>query len=275
MKNDEVRLSDKLSYEFIYDMYKNDDFSKLDKWDYYVDNGYITLDHLYTQLYQETNNPKYERVPQHNRPISKIRFLDERMNDRIIDASKNMIGIHIRRGNGIIKTDSDIKSLPNDIQDKFNDYCNKYFDVVDAGYEFFRDELYFRFIDSILEKNPKKKIYISHDLPDEFMEHYYIRYGDSIRTKKDLRNTFKSYYNERIRNMKHLIDYANVIDNLVDLFMLSNCPYIITSPGSSWSEFAKYYKDKESDNILDVNKKLEQSDYIHTILASKRKTNFI
>jgi N-glycosylase/DNA lyase len=75
--------------------------------------------------------------------------------------------------------------------------------------------------------------------------------------------------------MKHLIDYANVIDNLVDLFMLSNCPYIITSPGSSWSEFAKYYKDKESDNILDVNKKLEQSDYIHTILASKRKTNFI
>ena len=45
--------------------------------------------------------------------------------------------------------------------------------------------------------------------------------------------------------------YANAITNVIDLFSLGNCPFVIGVPHSTWTEFGWYYKEKHYCNIMD------------------------
>ena len=272
VETNSVRLAKKMTQDRIISMYRhqNFDFIKTDHW--YSDYGYITLE----KIYQSIGQDGFDKTL-HNRPLSQIRILDEKINSKIKLASCTKIGIHIRRGNGVNITEDDIKTLPLEMQDDYRKYKEDTFTMVDEAYGFKPDSLYFNFIDSILEINPQQEFYISHDLPDRFLNHYYERYGNLISTKKDDRDYYINYYSSKLKNLNNLISYANVVDNIVDLFSLANCGYLVKSNVSSWSGFAEIYKKKQSDDIITITEKLENNkkDFVSEVLSFKENIDFL
>ena len=247
-EKDEVYLSKKLTFDKIVSMYKNNkfDFVKDNHW--YTELGYHTLESIYYHLYEND----WESNIREERPLRKITLRDKKMHRKMELRFANMIGIHIRRGNGVTVTEDNVKSLPSEYEDRYKVYKDEYIKVVSDIYPFQEDYHYFEFIDFVLKINPNQKFYISHDLPDELIQYYYDKYGDSIVTKKDYRNEYIKYYSSKIENLEHLIKYGNVIDNIMDLFSISNCKYLVESPGSSWSYFAKTYRNLPSVRAYEI-----------------------
>ena len=70
-------------------------------------------------------------------------------------------------------------------------------------------------------------------------------YGDNLIDKK---NILKIVYDYIITSgiKKSELEYGNVVPNLVDLFSLSFCKFLIKVPTSTWSNFAENYVRKES-----------------------------
>lgn len=259
-----IRLSEKLTHDRIISMYKNHnfDFNKTNHW--FTDEGYITLE----TIYETIGDPDVEKT-MHNRPISQISILDKYVEERIRNNCHGRIGIHIRRGNGVVITDDDIKTLPSDIQSKYKNRVESVFTMQCDAYSFTPDSIYFELIDSILEKNPKQKFYISHDLPDEYIKQYYHRYGhETINTKSDDGWYFNDYYHDKLKNADMLVTYANAIDNVVDLFSLINCKSLIKAK-SSWSDFAHYHTPKPAFLIHEIKDRLlnDKENLIDEILS--------
>ena len=156
----------------------------------------------------------------------------------IKDNSKDLIGIHLRRGRGVNYTDEDIKSLPESIRDEFletklvDDDARKFY-----IFDFIQDKVYFDVIDLILEKNPNQKFYVSTDMDLKFISHWVERYKDKIHTKMNF------FLPDALENIHY--------ENVVDLFALSNTKMLIKFPVSSWSTFASLYKEKNSFLITD------------------------
>lgn len=272
-ETDTVDFAKKLTYDKIMDMYKSNifDYNSINHW--YTDKGYVTLQKLYFDLYDidDVHNTLVDR------PLSKLTFRDKKIHRKIEKDSVQKIGIHLRRGNGVFIMEDDIKSMPLELQDEYRKYIKDFISVKNSIYPFQKDSIYFRFIDSILEKRPNQKFYISHDLPDRFIDHYYERYGNLITSKKETRSYYINYFSKTIKNLNHLVSYANIVDNLVDLFSLANCEYLVTSPGSTWSEFAKIYTNKKSIHAYEIDDKLNQNkdEFLEDVLSFRHNTQNI
>jgi hypothetical protein len=241
--SNEVYLTQTLSEEKIMSMYNSNKFNFIDEFPHWhTEYGYYTINYVYHKMYgfdYENHLPGY-------RPIRNIKLKNEKLHRTLENRFSNVIGIHIRRGNGVTITDDDIKTFKPSLQKKFIEYKEKYFRDVSDIYKFQEDSIYFAFIDFILDINPKQKFYISHDLPDEFIDVYYERYGNLIITKKDYREDYTKIFKKDVENLNHLIKYANIVDNVTDLLSLSLCKFLVEAPLSSWSSFAKVYGNKES-----------------------------
>jgi hypothetical protein len=222
----------------IEDISIKDEF-KLSEPNYYSNFDYQTLS-------------KFNSILDENRPITDIKLKDSELSDHIIDFAKDMIGIHIRRGRGIIYGKSEIESLPKSIQYPYVKF--RELEGVDTPkyyiYEFVKDFTYFNIIDSILNVNPKQKIYISYDVPDKLIDYYEQRYRGVIFTKKYFYDFIKNRYTTKDTHVK----------NVIDLFCLANTKSIIKHPLSTWSEFAQHHKPKPA-----VFSTEELSDIIDTI----------
>lgn len=250
-KDKSVKLATPITEKNLLSMYKNQnfDFSKGNNW--YSDFGYYSLRSIYTKL-----NPSFKKdkpiFDETSRPLQQIRLKHTLVKEHMEKKYKDYIGIHIRRGNGVTISDDDILSMPEDTREAYRDWVKNNVKVMDDGYKFYQDEVYFELIDKILEINPRQMIYISHDLPDELMAQYYHRYGHHIiETKMNSRYFYETFYANAGLDIPFLINYANVIDNVTDLFALAHCGFIIASPKSSWSEFAYCYKNVPWYNIND------------------------
>lgn len=223
--SDYIRIDEKLLNKII-----REDF-KLD-----TDKNYCT-DFQYTTLYDEldTHESFY---------IRKVTLKESfnNLNNSIKKDCKDLVGIHLRRGRGVNYTEDDIKSLPENIRDEFLE--NKLVDS-DARkfyiFDFIQDKIYFDIIDTILEKNPNQKFYVSTDMDLKFISHWFEKYEDKILTKENL-----------LLSDKKNIHYHNI----VDLFALSNTKMLIKFPVSSWSTFASLYKEKNSFLITDDKEKI-------------------
>ena len=177
--------------------------------------------------------------------LNKIELKHTEISNHIKDKYKNHVGIHIRRGSGVSYTEDDIKSLPEKIQDKYRKYRKEIASLEDDNYQFTRDDFYFKLIEKFLQHNPAQKIYISHDLEDEYIFQYYDKFGHHvIESKYNNRYFYEHYYSNSGVDVKHLKNYCNGIDNVVDLFTLSNCGMVIGSAHSTWSEFSRDYSKK-------------------------------
>jgi hypothetical protein len=179
------------------------------------------------------------------RYLDKIKLKHTEINDLIKEKYKDYVGIHIRRGNGVFYTDEDINSLPEPLQKKYKNFRETKSKIMHPNYHFVRDEFYYNVIKKLILKNPSQKFYISHDLPDEFINHYYEDFGHHvIESKYNNRYFYEHYYANVGVDVVHLKNYSNAVDNVIDLFTLANCGMVIGSQNSTWSEFVKDYNNR-------------------------------
>lgn len=172
--------------------------------------------------------------------ISNIRIKDIQVEKRLRESSGKMIGIHLRRGNGVIFSAKDVETFPEILRTKYIDYRKQI--TCNEGIPFISDIEYIELIEKILKINPEQQFYLSHDLPDEFVDVFYEKFGKHhIITKKDYRQEFQSYYESKGVDIQSLQNYCNGLDNIIDLFAYSFTTFTIGTKYSTWSEFGKRY----------------------------------
>lgn len=201
---------------------------------------------------------RYADEWEEKRPLQKIKIKDKKLEKKIINKTKNLIGIHIRKGFGV-KTLNDLYGMYQNIPEK----------------------LYINFIEKILKLNPEQKFYLSTDLRlDEvnfLIERYDIKtHRDIVNSDEDVRysneiNNIDAIYdnvekkvilpvhkkeyskyiewrekypelNNKIITSKEYQVKKNTIKDIVDLFSLSYCKLILIHPASTWSSFALEYR---------------------------------
>lgn len=223
-KNQNIYLAEPISEEFMGKMVKKNKFA-LKGDNYYSDFGYNFIEEL-------------ENIG--GKGISAIKFKHKGFEKEIQKAVEGCIGIHIRRGEGVEVTMDHIQNLPKEVHHLFKPHEG------DVNYKWISDVQYFKIIDGILRRNPNQKFYLSTDMTRDQYEYIINRYPGSFKTRKDVFNEvfWTSNYYEKIDDFQ-FVGFINIID----LFTLASCDYIIKSPYSTWSIVASMWRDKPSINI--------------------------
>jgi hypothetical protein len=210
---------------------------------YYSDFGYTTLHsmlHDNEGLFCEYNDNIFQR------PLTKIELRHTYIKDLISEGTYDTIGIHMRRFNGVTATNDDLKTFRDKKMEKVYKEISKN-KLVKENYTFWSDDKYFEIIEKILKINPNQKFYISHDLPDVFLEAYIQRFGDRIIDRRFFTLPVNAYLQSCGFNLEEFRRNGNAINNIIDLFALSYCPILIPNRDSTWSEFAQYYNNSSGD----------------------------
>lgn len=207
-------------------MFKWEDFDLRNEKAYHSDFGHYSLPDLY----------KRELYDHKNRPIQNVELQDKELDSMIKELTKDLVGIHMRRGRGI-KYKEKLDTLSKDIKNEYIEF--RELEPADEFYiyKFVTDDEYFKIIDGFLSRNPNQKFYVSHDLPDDIFDYYEKRYPGILYTKK--------YFYDFIEN-KYPNTNPSHVKNIVDLFSLSNTQFVVKHELSTWSEFAHYYTDKNA-----------------------------
>jgi hypothetical protein len=252
--NKKINTAKPLYSDNIEKMFREGSLKLGDKGHYFSNFGYKELSNLYP-------NEVFNKI---ERPLSKIKLKHRSIEESIINEMKNVVGIHIRRGNGIPYTSEDLISLPENKRDKFSLIKRAVAEQSHMAYSFHRDELYFNIMDNILKINPNQKFYISTDLPDDIMDYFYKKYRNNLVDKTFLLNVVYDYIlNSGFKKSDFV--YGNVVENLVDLFSLSYTSFLVKVPTSTWSIFAESYTKKESVFVTDDWDKTIREKYIKTL----------
>lgn len=240
--NKTMKTSTPITYDMLATMFKNDNF-KLDENHYHADFGFLTLNQM-CKRFNLNNLPLL-------RPLNLITLRHRIIEDYILKTMKDVVGLHIRRGNGIPFTQSDIDSVPKEYRKEFE--LLKVTKTVKAhkSYKFYRDDLYFNIIDKMIEINPNQKFYLSSDVPDKLMKYYYDKYEGRFIDKKEMFNMVLDYL-MNAGFSKSDFSYGNTIENVIDLFSLSYCSFLIKVENSTWSDFADWRVSKPS-AVVDYN----------------------
>lgn len=161
------------------------------------------------------------------RPLRLIKIKDAKLRYLIESTVRGMVGIHIRKLWGV--------------QGTFT------LNGEEGKYENIDNNVYIRFIENILKVNPEQKFYLSTDLSLDKVGFLLDNYD--ISTYKDIIKKYKfkikdSSIRDKIVNYRDNVIKQNTLKDIVDLFGLSFCSYLIIHPVSSWSTFATQYTNK-------------------------------
>jgi len=187
------------------------------------------------------SNFKYGDIDQRRIRIPSIKFKNKKLENFIKEFTKDLIGIHIRRGNGVaapVLNETYIDAGRNEGVVKESDldilkYRRKYkFRETEAPY--IPNDYYMNLIE-LSFKRYGKKFYISSDVPDRYQSEIINNYKDCVFTYDEL---YENHLKE-FDTTKYKWPYENTFKNVFDLFCLSNCSMLIDFPMSSWSDFVK------------------------------------
>lgn len=248
VKNQKVYMAKPITELKLISILKNENFSLNSGKHWYSDFKYHSIESIYRKMKPDVYTVPEKIIQQifgpKERPLKKIKLKHTEISNLLEEKYDDYIGIHLRRGNGVTVTEEDYDNIE-DLEFKKNlkEYRDKNVRVQDEGYLFYDNSKYFKIIDEILKINPNQEFYISHDTDDVLIKPFYKKYGKRIQSASDNRFYFETYYSNAGLDVPYLVNYGNVIDNITDLFSLANCRMIISSPSSSWSNFATAYKD--------------------------------
>lgn len=236
IENQNVKMATRLSKQIIETMFRDNEFylSNSDHW--YSDFGYNEINTLYGK--------KIEK-----RPLSFIRLRHTFIEDFLRKNTFDVVGIHIRRNAGVFYTQEDLDTLPADIKEKYVKYHQET-PVKNRQINYVQDSKYFNIMDNMLKINPEQKFYISSDLPLSMLKNYRKIYGDKIITRNELFGPVRDHLLNAGVDINKL-KRGNVIENVIDLFALSFCKFLIKTDNSTWSEFAQEYRNQPSFSVND------------------------
>lgn len=174
---------------------------------------------------------------QKNRGLELIKLRDKGIENAIRSKVHNLVAIHIRRGEGVTKTEENLNTLPEKFRSEYDDFIKEEKAVQDEAYYFVEDSVYFELIDRILSISPDQKFFISSDMDDRLLQNYKDRYGDKVLLQKDFYEEIFNLYKEGYEG--EWWDFRKqAITNLIDLFSLAYSSLIIKAPASTFSETA-------------------------------------
>jgi hypothetical protein len=194
-----------------------------------------------------------------NDPLWKIKFKSDSLNSFFDSKFDDHVGFHLRRWHGVgvkqEKVNDLLRSLPTaKIRKEYYDFWIKYNMIgtqLNTDPLWIVDKTYYKYLDKILEVNPKQKIYLSTDIPKELYGYYKKKYK-TIEDKycyidEWLNLISKEYDINKITNVAKATIREVAID-LLDLFALGRCKYFLLSVDSQWGGSAyrlkKRYEEK-------------------------------
>ena len=154
--------------------------------------------------------------------------------------SKDLIGIHIRRGRGVFVTKEDLKSIPSRYREYYPN--NLYFDANGKNvwgnpvYRFVRDEEVFKLIDTLPSD---KKYFVSSDIDEKAMECFKTRYKGRVLTRSNFMSKNKELLSS-LNFFKPIINTTSTGYNLLDFYLLAYTKLIYQGCISTWSGCAAY-----------------------------------
>lgn len=198
----------------------------------YLKNGKITLDknfNWHTQYDWDITDKVYRTTPLISDYFESITIKSPEFYSSILNFTQNLIGVHVRRGNGVRSTYKDLLDLPENIKDLFplNPKGN-------PNYKFTPEKTLIKIIENFLNLNNPPKIYLSLDLPEETVSHLKNRYGtDKILTRSDFILQNQKII-KHLNLLKPILNLKSIGYNLIDFFILAYSKFMILSPGSTW-----------------------------------------
>lgn len=214
-----------------------------EKENFIVNNNLTPLNSPYDKLTHDEYFSNYNYNPIRNTfPV--IKFKNAQLETFIKNFCKELVGIHIRRGNGVslpvLNMEYKDKSLNIGTVKKYDldiiDYKTTY-ELTGTEAPYIPNEYYIKIIESLIKIDSKKKFYISSDIPDEYISEILNTFKNNIYTYSDLVNNQLKEFDTK----KYEWPYENTFKNVFDLFCLSRCKILIDFPMSSWSDFARDY----------------------------------
>lgn len=184
------------------------------------------------------------------RPIKSIALKNKNIEKLISKKMWNVVGLHIRWGYGVQKTDDQLKY----VKEKSHDIPEIEKNSNNKLYEFINEEKYVDFIEKILRYRPNQIFYLSSDVGKESINHIKSEFINNIITHEDILHEILQYI--VYTNKKKFEQNYQTLINIIDLFSLSYCGIFYRHPRSTWSDFVELYRDIPTINITQDYKSL-------------------
>jgi len=233
-----------------FEMLLDDETFKLD-----TDTNWILLQQRLIEYFDYFKN--FAKNFDTNRPLQLIDIKNDVLKKSMVENLNGVVGIHMRKGDvGTPEETIDFEEIRNKLKDKnLSDSERKELEkeslTCEQGgrwYETFKDEHYLKIMDEIVKVNPNQKFYISTNGDKEQLKVFYDNFDILDYT------TVLSNIESEVDCSKDYLDYElnkNCLRNVTDLFSLSYSKFLILHPESTWSKFAKWYKNVPSVNVSD------------------------
>jgi hypothetical protein len=162
--------------------------------------------------------------------LSRVRIIQKSIADATKSTGAYAVGIHLRRGAGVFKSINDLKELPDSVSKNPETQAIHEHTI----YKYYKNSMYIRLIEEILQINPNQKFYISSDLKSNEYTFIKDRFGDRIKTREDIIKNLPTGDVQGI-NFNNPADPDKVaLESVVDMFTLANCQFILGAPHSTW-----------------------------------------
>ena len=203
-------------------------------------------------------DPYYQYINKFDLDVNKtclddLEFIKPEANKFLKENFSNKLGLHLRRSHGVIST--------NEYEEECSTYLSR--ERLDEWFEWSRQNKYtevdmekfvhkpilnkdyFRVADAMFDKHPDKQMYISSDVPLDFMKPFFDRYGSRIKSRHDYQDEFFSFFTEELKdNHEYLFYNKQALEECFDLFAFAHTINPILRKNSRWSDFAKFYRRK-------------------------------
>lgn len=290
IKKNTMSLPEKITDEMVVKMHEKGSY-KLPNKDHFITDFDWKLTHAFTEDVAEYN--LHDKIfPEWG--LSQMKFIDHELDEYIKNYASKYIGIHLRRGAGVKKTQEQIN--------KTDPHTRKFFAETEADkyissvYRFYENEEIYKFIDRALQIDGEQKFYISTDLPPSSLTFLKERYGKKILSRQELVANMPSEIFYRLgldfykKDISFLDDYYVPNDqtvytnellrrvaffNMVDLITLGHTMLLLTPSFSTWSYVAKKLNNRPS---VSLDSTFQDFEYLYMSLKHgtyKRPSGFV
>jgi hypothetical protein len=213
------------------------------------------LDFSMTEMCEE---PFYVFTMKHELSVNQtclddLEFIKPEANQFLKENFSNKLGLHLRRSHGVISTHEYVEECSTYLSRKRLDEWfewsgqNRYkeSDLAKFIHKPILNKDYFRVVDMMFDKHPDKQMYISSDVPLDFMKPFFDRYGSRITSRHDYQDEFFSLFEEELKDdFEYLFHVEQALEECFDLFAFAHTRDPILRKKSRWSDFAKFYRRK-------------------------------
>lgn len=161
------------------------------------------------------------------RHVSLIDFKSQELKYAIQEYAKNIRTIHVRRGNGVYKTQKDIDKIPEDYRGYYHECL-----TCDRSYPFVSDSTIRQIVN-----NTEDKIFLSLDLIEDSVNYLKEEFPDRLFSRRD----FILYYRELLDKLDFFREVAGLSTigiNIIDFYILAYSKHVYITRSSSWGLLA-------------------------------------